>query len=348
MSRYLKNTSALILFIFSIGQSATSQNAIKNSLQGEWVKSKITLIDGSPIYNEGLENSSFGLEFSGDSLIISIDGKNSYSSYDVKDSTLNYRDNYFKILRLDKPFLEVSQVLTSDDVEPIKIEMYFKPTLDIGIIPESYLAKNGDPVYLLRPNQLEPKFINSRYTAIDYINTHFRYPEFKKGGFVVRFVITKTGELEGQRIIASSNQKYDQRLIEAVNKTKGKWLPAKYLGEAVNCEVEFNFDLGYTKPDYSSGNTEEDKKAMAEEYASNGKYYFSAKNYRSAIFYLSKAIENDPYQVSSYYLRAAAYIYNKKPDDACADYLQLKNLGQKRAEGLYDKYCQNYKPETKP
>lgn len=344
MSKYLKNTSALLLFIL-ICQTAVSQEALKNNLQGEWIKSKITLEDGSPIYDENLQNSSFGLEFSGDSLIINIAGKNSYSSYQVKDSILNYRDNYFKILRLEKPFLELSQILTTKEVEPIKIEMNFKPTTDIGITPQTYLAKNGEPVYLLMPNQIEPKFLNARYAAIDYINTHFKYPEFKKGGFVVRFVITKTGELEGQRIIASSNQKYDQRLINAVNKTKGKWLPAKYLGEAVNCEVEYNFDLGYTKPDYTA-NTEGDKKAMAEEYASNGKYYFSAKNYRSAIFYLSKAIDNDPYQINSYYLRAAAYIFRKTPDKACADYLQLKILGQKRAEGLYDKYCQNYQPET--
>lgn len=344
MANFFKTTSFFLLFLFSL-HSIKAQSVLKEALQGEWIKNEISLKDGSTIYNENVINSSFGLEFIGDSLIISIDGRNSVSRYTLIDSILNYRGNHYQIERLEKPFLKLVQVLNSEDVEPIQIAMHYKPTLDLGLNPEYYLAKNGEKVYVLRPNELEPKFINDRYSALDYIFDNFNYPEFKKGGFVARFVITKDGKIEGQRIVASSNQKYDQRLINAINKTEGKWLPAKYLGERVNCEVEYNFDLGWNEK-APAVNTELDAKIEAQEYDSNGKHYFTAKNYRLSIYYFTKALEKDPYLIDSYYLRAASYIFTRKIDEACADYLQLKILDQKRGADLYDKYCGNYKPKT--
>ncbi|MFT5884045.1 MAG: hypothetical protein ACI9IP_000497 [Arcticibacterium sp.] len=342
MSKYLKTTSVFFVLLF-ITIQGISQNTLKKALQGEWIKDRISLKDGSTIYDANLLNSSFGLEFMRDSLIISIDGKNSYTSYSIEDSILGYRGSYFKITRLDNPILELEQVKHSDDIEPIRLKMNFKPTYDLGTSPEFYTAKNNDKVYILLPGVLEPKFMNARFSAMDYIFANFKYPEYKKGGFVVRFVVTKEGKLLGQKIMASSNQKYDQKLIDAINKTKGKWLPAKYLGKAVNCEIEYNFDLGWSKEDYSSS---DDDKITAEEYESNGRYYFSAKNYRSSVYYFSKAIEKNPYLIDSYYLRAAAHIFLNKTSSACADYNQLKVLNQKRAESLYDKYCQNYTPQS--
>lgn len=342
MSKYLKNNSVFFVLLFTTIQGI-SQHTLKKALQGEWIKDRISLKDGSTIYDDDLLNSSFGLEFMRDSLIISIDNRNSLSSYSIEDSILSYRGSYFKIIRLDKPILELVQVNHSEDIEPIRLTMNFKPTYDLGTSPEFYTAKNNDKVYILNPVILEPKFINARFSAMDYIFTNFKYPEYKKGGFVVRFVVTKEGKLLGQKVIASSNQNYDQKLIDAINKTKGKWLPAKYLGEAVNCEIEYNFDLGWTKENYSSG---KDDKVTAEEYESNGRRYFSAKNYRSSVYHFSKAIDKNPYLIDSYYLRAAAHIYLNKSVSACADYYQLKVLNQKRAERLYDKYCQNYTPKS--
>ncbi len=342
MSKYLKTTSVFLVLLFTTIQGI-SQDTIKKALQGEWIKDRISLKDGSTIYDDNLLNSSFGLEFLRDTLIISIEGKNSITSYTVEDSILNYRGSHFKIARLDGPILELEQVQHSDDIEPIRLNMSFKPTYDLGVSPEFYTAKNKDKVYILQAGVIEPKFMNARFSAIDYIFANLKYPEYKKGGFVVRFVVTKEGKLLGQKILASSNHKYDQKLIDAINKTSGKWLPAKYMGEAVNSEVEYNFDLGWTKGDYAAKGGDN---VSAEEYESNGRYYFSAKNYRSSVYYFSKAIDQNPYQIDSYYLRAAAHIYLKRNASACADYYQLKVLNQKRAEKLYDKYCQNYKPKS--
>jgi tetratricopeptide (TPR) repeat protein len=344
MFKIVKTTSVLLVCLFSI-QKSLSQGNLKDALQGEWVKEKLSLEDGSPVYNEGLNNSSFTLEFLGDSLIVSNNGQSFYTTYQVTNGTLLYGGSQLKIERLDKPILELVQMFDNNENESLKITLYQKPAFDLGVVPNFYKAKNGEPVYLFKENLIEPKFVYARSRAIDYIHSNFKYPEFKKGGFVVRFVVTKEGNIEGQRIMASSNHNYDQKLIDAINKTKGKWLPAKYLGEKVNTEIEFNFDLGYTKPVYSTSTTE-DEKANAEEYNANGKYYFTDKNYKSAVYYFTKAINADPYLIDAYYLRAASHVFLQKTSSACADYLQLKNLGQKRGETLYDKYCGGYTPKT--
>lgn len=341
MNAFLKTTS---IFLFSC-LTTIAQSGLKEALQGEWIKDKVTLKDGSPVYDPSIINTSFILDFRNDSLIVSINGINALQKYKVTDSTIIYKDTRYKVTRMEKPILEVVQVGQPEDVEPLKISFIYKPVHDLSATPQYYLAKNGEPVYLLQPDVVEPKFIHSIQTPIDFIYSYFKFPEYKKGGFVARFVITKTGQMEGLRLEASSDKRYDQRLIDAIKKTEGKWLPATYQGEAVNCEIEYNFDLGWSKPSYST-NTEELDKVAAEEYFSYGKYYFSNKNYKSATYYFDKAIEKDAYNIEAYYLRAASAVFRKDINAACKDYLTLKNLDQKKGADLYEKYCSDYKPET--
>jgi hypothetical protein len=342
MFKIFKTTSVFLVCLFSI-QESVSQNVSKEDLQGEWVKNKISLKDGSPIYDESINNSSFGLEFYGDGLIVSVGDKSSITTYTLLNNTLTYRGNHFVIERFDKPILVLKQTETDASIEPIQIEMHFKPTVDLSLVPAYYYAKNEEKVYISQIGIVEPKYLNPAMSSMDYIFQNFRFPVMKKGGFVARFVITKNGTLEGIRIVASSNSKYDDRLVSAIKKTKGKWRAANFQGVPVNCELEYNFDLGYTTPKMD---LTEDKKMVAQEYESNAKYYFDVKNYKSVIYYCTKAIENDPYLIDSYYLRAASNVFRKDINGACGDYLQLKNLGQVKATDLYAKYCQDYTPKT--
>ncbi len=315
-----------------------AQNQVKQALTGEWINDEISLADGSTIYDPAIKQSTFLLHFiSTDSLMVSYNGINSYHLYTLQDSTLSYAGNNYKILRLEKPILELSQLNSSNDMAPLKIKMVAKPVFDINLNPEYYPAKNGELVYKRVGEWLSPRFINRSTPAMDYIFEHFGFPEYKKGGFIVRFVITKEGKMEGLRIMASSNHKYDQQLINAVKKTKGKWQAATYMGEKVNCEVEYNFNLDYTQENTS--NTEEETKFEVAQFTYQGDYYFDAKNYKTAIYYFSKAIEKDAYQVDALYKRAASYVLLKKIDEACADYLQLKTLNQTKGATLYDRYC---------
>jgi tetratricopeptide (TPR) repeat protein len=343
MKKILK-TTAIILLTLS-GLQSFAQRALKEALQGEWIKDEVTLKDGSPLYDLSVTGSSFLLDFRGDSLIVSLNGINSLQRYRVSDSIFTYRNDHYKVTRLEKPILELQQVNQPSDVEPLRIKMIYKPIYDLSTTPEAYMAKNGDLVYVYQPDVVEPKFVHPSMSPMSKIFSDFKYPEYKKGGFVVRFVITKEGKMEGLRMIASSDLKYDNKLMDAVEKTKGSWLPATYQGKTVNCEVEFNFDLGYSK---TSNQYDEalNQIQMAEDYLAYGQYYFSEKNYKTSVYYLDKAIEKNPYFIEAYYLRAAAHVFRKDVNSACKDYLQLKVLEQQKAADLYDKYCENYKPET--
>ncbi|MGR3811466.1 energy transducer TonB [Jiulongibacter sp. NS-SX5] len=344
MKRKFKAAS-LLLVTSLLSLAANAQQGLKDALQGEWIKDEVTLEDGSPVYDLSVTRSSFLLDFRHDSLIVSLDGINSVQRYRIADSTISYRNQHYKVARLDHPILELVQVNQPEDVEPLTIKFLYKPIYDLSTTPQTYLAKNEDLVYIYQPDVVEPKFIHPNMSAMTKIFSDFRFPEYKKGGFVVRFVITEDGKMEGLRMVASSDTKFDNRLIAAVKKTKGKWLPAKYQGENVNCEVEYNFDLGYTKVN-NTPPADENKKIVAEEYLSYGKYYFGEKVYKSSIYYLDKAIDNDPYLIEAYYLRAAANIYRKNTNGACKDYHQLKILDQQKAFTLYDTYCEDYTPET--
>lgn len=343
MKKFLKTTSIVLLAL--TGFQGFAQQGLKEALQGEWIKDEVSLEDGSPVYDLSVTESSFMLDFRRDSLIVSLDGINSLQRYRISDSIFSYRNDHYKITRLDKPILELQQVNQPSTVEPLRIKMISKAVYDLRTTPQTYLAKNGDIVYIYQPDVVEPKFIHPTMSAMSKIFSDFKFPQYKKGGFVVRFVITKQGKMEGLRMVASSDPKYDNRLIDAVEKTKGNWLPATYQGELVNCEVEFNFDLGFTK---DSGDQVEamNELQIAEDYLAYGQYYFGEKNYKSSVYYLDKAIEKNPYLIEAYYMRAAAHVFRKDVNSACKDYLQLKVLEQQKAKELFDKYCENYKPES--
>ena len=57
MSKYLKTTSVFLVLLFTTIQGI-SQDTIKKALQGEWIKDRISLKDGSTIYDDNLLNSS--------------------------------------------------------------------------------------------------------------------------------------------------------------------------------------------------------------------------------------------------------------------------------------------------
>lgn len=333
-----------LLTILFYSNALIAQNALKSQLRGEWIKEEISLEDGSALFNPEIVESQFILTFiNDDSLIVTYNGRSNYHRFALADSTVRYRGTALKIVRLEKPVLEVVETNAEEGYKPLRFKLYYKPTYDLSIIPNQYQANNGEIVFERIPGLIEPKFINPRFTAMDFIFNEFRFPEHRKGGFVVRFVITKKGEISGARIIASSHPKYDQRMIQAVQKTKGSWVPAQYNGKIVNCEVEYNFDLGWSESGTDS--SEANKRYESEQNKDYGDYYLDLKNYKSAIIYYTKSIENNPYNIDAYYKRAAAHIFTKDIQRACGDYQQLTILKQAKATELYEKFCDSYEPK---
>ena len=328
----------LFLFIFIVFCcSANGQQDFSKLLVNHWMKQEILKKDSSKIFDRTINSWNFDLNFfSKDSVRVMYGGRAFNYNYRLKDSLLTFNKMIFQIKKLDDISLVLDQANLSND--PLAFKLIFRPKKlsDLSFTPESYLSKNGERVYIILPGNLEPYFIDKAQTAMDYVFEKFEFPEFKKGGFVVRFVINTKGEIKGTRILATSNDRYNQKLIAAVAKTKGKWLPAEFLGEKVNVEVEYDFNLDFN-PTKSKSNI--DSSEYSRTYFSYGNDFFERKSFRQAESYYKKAIDFDALNIDAYYQRAACNILLRKKEEACGDYQQLVFLEQTKAKELFKKYC---------
>ncbi|MFB0908332.1 MAG: hypothetical protein QMB03_08670, partial [Spirosomataceae bacterium] len=146
--------------------------------------------------------------------------------------------------------------------------------------------------------------------AIAFISEKFDFPEWRRGNFLARFIITQKGELVGIRVEESTNSKYNNKLVEAIKKTEGMWLPAEFDGGKVTSEVVMEFKMDF--PTYQSDKASVDKLELSQQQLVDGNYYFEDKLYRSAISSYTESIKNDFKNVDAYYRRAAAYVFMKE------------------------------------
>lgn len=328
----------LFLFIFIVfSLSVFGQKDFSKLIVNQWMKQEILMKDSSKIYDRTINSWNFDLNFfNGDSVSIMYGGRAFDFNYRLKDSLLSFNKMVFQIKKLDDISLILDQVNLPNNPQAFKLIFRPKKLYDLSFTPESYLSKSGERVYKIFPGKLEPYFIDKEQTAMDYIFEKFEFPEFKKGGFVVRFVINTKGEIKGTSILATSNDRYNQKLIAAVAKTKGKWRPAEFLGEKVNVEVEYDFNLEFN-PTKSQAFV--DSSEYSKTYFSYGNDFFERKSYRQAESYYKKAIDFDALNINAYYQRAACNILLRNKELACGDYQQLVFLEQTKAKELFKKNC---------
>lgn len=321
---------------------------LKEKLQNKWIKTELRMADGSAVYRPELLYMQLQYKFfAEDSLRITLDGITSLLTYTLEDSVLSYGNGIalrFYIKELSDVKLVLKEVSTRDENEQIVIEFVPQKFFDLGFVPGTYLAKNGDVVYIADENHVYPYFVNSKLPAIAFISEKFDFPEWRKGNFLARFVVTKEGKVVGVRVEESTSPKYNTKLVEAIKKTDGMWLPAEFDGELVTSEVVMEFKMDF--PTYDSGMSAADKLEASQQQLAEGNYYFEEKLYRTAISSYTEAIKNDFKNVDAYYRRAAAYVIMKDKKKACEDYEQLMYLQQTKATELYKKYCQTAEPTS--
>lgn len=78
-----------------------------------------------------------------------------------------------------------------------------------------------------------------------YIYDSLRYPEKSKenniqGRVIVKFVITKTGDIEDTKVVRSKSPELDQEAIRIVKSLPNKFIPGKINGK--------DADMTYTLP----------------------------------------------------------------------------------------------------
>ena len=337
----------LIIVLSLLGNMVFAQNSLQNKIMGEWVKDEIKLADNSPVYDVSIKESRFRYNFySTDYVQITYNGKTNKNAYRIDHDTLVINDHIkFKIAELSDIKLILDQI-DEDIAQHKKLRLIFIPAhiYNVGFVPKHYLSKGGDTVYVSEPNYLEPYFMNEDTKASDYIYQQFNFPDYRHGLFTVRFVITKNSELVGARVLKSSNEKFNERLLKAVNKTAKMWKAANYEGKNVNSEVEIVFDLDWTvrnPAEVPASLIEKDEESQI--YSDEGINMLEEGAYNKAIEFFNEALKQYSFNLDAYYGRAAAYVLLKKPQMACKDFLVLKNLGQVRATQLYEKYCKNVK-----
>lgn len=322
----------LLIALSSFGQGNFRQQVIKN-----WKKTDITAIDGSPYYDDETINLDFDLNFvSSDSVYLFNNSRLTPLRYRLgNDSLLVLSGLRLRIVEIS----DIKMVLESMESEGFDFRITFMPKnlFDLTYTPEAYRAKNGEVVFTSIHGKLEPQFTHKTMSPVDYIFEQFGFPEYRKGGFVVRFVVTAKGEVTGVRVIASSNDRYNANLVRAVLKTAGMWKPAEFKGEKVTTEVEYDYNLGYHDRDLSS--SEVDSLQYSKMYLDYGLQFISTGAYRNAANYLKKAIDFNPMNVEAYYKHAEVSFAMRKKEEGCESLSYLLLLEQKKAQPLYEKYC---------
>jgi len=329
-------TFLFVIFPLLITLSGFGQTQLKQQLIGNWKKTDITAIDGSPYYDEETVNLDFDLHFfSTDSVYLFNNSRLTPLRYRLgADSMLVLSGLRLKITEIS----DIKLVLESMESEGFDFKITYLPKklFDLTYTPEAYRAKNGEVVFSAIHGKLEPQFLHKTMSPVDYIFEKFGFPEYRKAGFVVRFIVTAKGEVTGVRVIASSNDRYNEKLVNAVLKTRGMWKPAEFKGEKVTTEVEYDYNLGYNERVLTS---EVDSVMYSKMYLDYGLQYISNGAYRNAATYLKKAIDFNPLNVDAYFKHAEVSFALRRKEDGCESLSYLLLLEQKKAEPLYEKYC---------
>ncbi len=306
-------------------------------LINEWIKADVSRVDSSRILDPSLINNNMDIIFkNSDSLIFRIKSRTYNYKYLIVGNSLSFGSFVFKLVDLTESKLVLAEATEADPSKAIMLKFMPKKLYDLTYTPEFYKAKNGENVYRAIPGVLDPMFNDPNMSPIDFVFERFGFPEYKKGGFVAKFVVNKKGEVRGVRVIATSNERYNDKLVQAINKTKGKWRPATFQGEKVNVEVEYNYNLGMEDRQITST---VDSLTYAESYYSTGNDFFQVGSYKQAEKYYEKALSYNPLHINAYYQHAATSIALRKKEEACKDYQQLIFLDQKKAKKLSEKYC---------
>lgn len=328
----------IFLFVAAVFLSinAIGQNSLRNKIKNNWKKTDITAIDGSAYYDEAILGLDFDINiFSNDSLELFNNNRLNTLSYRLSaDSTLALAGLRLKI----KEISDIKMVVESLESDGFDFKITFTPKklFDLTYSPEAYRAKNGEVVFTAIHGKLEPQFISKNMSPMDFIFERFGFPEYRKGGFVVRFVVTAKGDLAGVHVVASTNDRYNDNLVKAVLQTKGMWKPAEFKGEKVSTEVEYDYNLGYNDRQLTS---QVDSSSYSKTYFDYGMQFISTGAYKNAASYFQKAIDFNPLNVDAYFKHAEVSLALRRKEDACESLSYLILLEQKKAKPLYDKNC---------
>ena len=356
----------LLLLIFSsfwyqsFAQTSTDeQKSIEQKLMRNWVKYRIEMKDGSQIPNESIAKKTASmLIFKRANVYILISGKIAQQSvYTISNNALMLDRKFSYIIeKLTENELIFYEVLENIPDEEIMKYHYVSTTESSAqyffrqfIKPNISIQANGDTAYRFN-EYIFPRFqltlgdfptiLSDFYqvyeSSYDMIEEDFNFPDNKKGNFRVSFAVSKFGILKDIEIKESSDSVYNNALLQAVSKTRKRWLPAEY----ENRKVETRFEYVY-KYDEDNKNENDFDGYQYDITKNKANKVFAKKEYVKAIKLYTKCIlmQDEDFDLEPYYKRADSYFALKVNKNACLDWSYLAKKGQKKAEKLFFDNC---------
>lgn len=106
-----------------------------------------------------------------------------------------------------------------------------------SVISVQHATDNSKGDVIKAPDEM-PQFPGGMKALMEYISQNIRYPEEaikanKEGTVIVQFVITKTGEIEGTKVVRSQGKLLDAEAVRVVNSLPN-FIPGKVDGKPVN------------------------------------------------------------------------------------------------------------------
>lgn len=175
-----------------------------------------------------------------------------------------------------------------------------------------------------------------------YIQKNINYPIFARnnnigGKVTIKFVITKTGELDDIQVIKSAGlAEFDQEAVRVV-KSMPKWKPGKQGGDPVN--VYFNLPINYSLADpyfVLNADDKNDHYVAAKNLLQQGKFK------ETLAYYIDNASEND---IDFIYNRGIALCFKKDYKSACTCFDKVIQQSGSANKSLVDsskKYLEKY------
>ena len=291
-----------------------------NLLKFTYVKytfSKGNQIGISGVYYEN--GSPFSFSINGDLLLV----KSSAGAVINTMKILEYTGNKLVVVNgsangtLDDPFA-IKYTLYKEEYIQRKMPL---SSNDLFTVKETdTVFKSGQKVYAQFRG---PSFQNYMYEKV-----RDKTPDVKSGALISTFIVDERGHADSLRIIEGINPKYDAEYIKAFKTAKNMWQPAQINGKAV--KVLMNQRLRYftseqTLPSYFHGQ----KANIA----------FKNQDYETALFYYDQALENRRDEVEHLYRRGICKQMLGNVEGACADWTEIRALGNHKADELLQKYC---------
>ena len=352
----LKMKNKILRLILSLTILSNINAQTKNTdLLGSWIQIKTEMKDSSeliPVYKDYIKH--FDMTFEKKKY-----HTNYYPAQKFKNATNNYKLKKNKIVASKHYALEIEK-LTRDSlviVEQMK-------GLDDDKLKRHYLIKKErifseqkaiyqglnkitanpyyTPLFIDNIQLYLSRGLNKSHTNLNLKGVIKIYPKNKDIKTVITFS-DKKGLYQENIIVDLLNnsypswdlkhfENYDEINIEFVIliHRKGKNSYGLKIGLLTNSFNQLKGLYGLTYTQITDGN----------KYLKSGIDYYNAKDYKNAIKDFTKSFESNHTLVDALYNRAICYYENKQYLKACLDWKTLSDLGQKRAQKLFEENCE--------